>query len=54
MYSKLNYDPLKDFVAITSIWSQPSVVMVRKDGPYHVLKDLIARLESELHPDIIA
>ena len=38
----IGYDPLKDFIAITGVWSQPSVVMVRKDSPYTTLKDLIA------------
>lgn len=42
MSKDLGYDPLKDFQAITALWSQPSVVMVRKDGPYASLKDLIA------------
>jgi tripartite-type tricarboxylate transporter receptor subunit TctC len=38
----IGYDPQKDFIAITSVWTQPSVVMVRKNGPYASLKDLIA------------
>lgn len=42
MNRDIGYDPLKDFVAITALWSQPSIVMVRKDGPYASLKDLIA------------
>lgn len=39
---KIGYDPLKDFQAISFLWSQPVVVMVNKDGPYKTLKDLIA------------
>lgn len=42
MSKDIGYDPLKDFQPITALWSQPSVVMVRKDGPYASLKDLIA------------
>ncbi|MBI4189550.1 MAG: tripartite tricarboxylate transporter substrate binding protein [Betaproteobacteria bacterium] len=42
MNKKIGYDPLKDFQAISSLWSQPSVVLVRKDGPFGNLKELIA------------
>ena len=42
MDPNIGYDPQKDFVAITSVWSQPSVVMVRKEGSYANLKELIA------------
>ena len=42
MKTNIGYDPLKDFQAISSLWSQPSVVLVRKDGPYTNLKELIA------------
>ncbi len=42
----IGYDPQKDFVAISSVWSQPSVVMVAKDGPYKTLKDLIAEAKK--------
>jgi len=42
MNKNIGYDPLKDFQAISALWSQPSVVLVRKDGPFASLKDLIA------------
>ncbi len=42
MNKNIGYDPLKDFQAITALWSQPSVVLVRKDGPFTNLKELIA------------
>lgn len=42
MNKNIGYDPLKDFQAISALWSQPSVVLVRKDGPFTNLKELIA------------
>lgn len=44
----IGYDPLKDFQAISSLWSQPSVVLVRKDGPFTNLKELI--VEAKRRP----
>ena len=42
MNKNIGYDPLKDFQAISALWSQPSVVLVRKDGAYSSLRELIA------------
>jgi len=42
MNKDIGYDPLKDFQAITALWSQPSVVLVRKDSQFTNLKELIA------------
>lgn len=46
MNANIGYDPLKDFQAITSVWSQPSVVLVRKDGPFGTLKEFIAEAKK--------
>ena len=41
IYAKLNYDPEKDFVPITSVVSGPQVVAVPLNSPYKTVKDLI-------------
>jgi len=41
MYSKLSYDPVKDFAPIGIVGEAPLVVVARKDGPYPTLKALI-------------
>ena len=38
----IGYDALKDFQPISALWTQPSVVAVRKDSPYATLQQLIA------------
>jgi tripartite-type tricarboxylate transporter receptor subunit TctC len=41
IYAKLNYDPEKDFVPITSVVSGPQVVAVPVNSPHKTVKDLI-------------
>ncbi|WP_454691970.1 Bug family tripartite tricarboxylate transporter substrate binding protein [Achromobacter aloeverae] len=42
------YDPLKDFVSITEIGAQPQLVVVRADGPYKTMADLVD--DARKHP----
>ncbi len=41
IYAKLNYDPDKDFVAITKVVSGPQVLVVPASSPFKSVKDLI-------------
>ena len=43
---EIGYDSLRDFQGISSLWSQPTFVMVRKDGPFRNLKELIAEAKK--------
>ncbi len=38
----IGYDALKDFQPISALWTQPSIVAVRKDSPYGTLQRLLA------------
>ena len=42
MYAKLNYDPIKSFVPITLVATQPLLLVVRPDLKVHSVGDLIA------------
>jgi tripartite-type tricarboxylate transporter receptor subunit TctC len=46
IYAKLNYDPEKDFVAITNVVSGPQVLAVPAGSPYKTVKDLIDGLKA--------
>ena len=41
VYAKLNYDPEKDFVAVTNVVSGPQVLTVAANSPFKTVKDLI-------------
>ncbi|MEJ8849660.1 tripartite tricarboxylate transporter substrate binding protein [Variovorax rhizosphaerae] len=41
LYSKMPFDPLKDFTPIVEIAVQPVVLVVRDDSPYKTLADLV-------------
>jgi tripartite-type tricarboxylate transporter receptor subunit TctC len=41
VYPKLNYDPEKDFVAVTNVVAGPQVLSVPASSPYKTVKDLI-------------
>jgi tripartite-type tricarboxylate transporter receptor subunit TctC len=41
VYAKLNYDPEKDFVAVTNVVSGPQVLTVPASSPFKTVKDLI-------------
>ena len=47
LYSKLPYDPIKNFQPITMIGSMPNVLVVRADSPYKSLQDVIAAIKSK-------
>jgi len=42
LYSKLPYDPARDFAPITTVILFPNVLVVNKDLPIHTAKDLVA------------
>ena len=44
--TKLPFDPIKDFVAVTRIGTQPSVLSVHPSLPVKTIKDLIARARA--------
>lgn len=46
MFPKLSYDPLRDFVAITLIATQPNVLAVHPSLPARSIKELIALAKS--------
>src|SRR4029077_9888986 len=41
VYAKLNYDPERDFVAVTNVVSGPQVLVVPASSPYKTVKELI-------------
>ena len=47
LYSKLPYDPVKNFQPITMIGSMPNVMVVRADSPYKTLQDVITAAKSK-------
>jgi tripartite-type tricarboxylate transporter receptor subunit TctC len=42
LYSKLPYDPIRNFTPITMIGSMPNILVVRADSPYKSVQDVIA------------
>jgi tripartite-type tricarboxylate transporter receptor subunit TctC len=49
MYSKIGYDPIKDFVPISLVAASPNVVMVHPSVPAKNLKELIELIKA--NPD---
>jgi tripartite-type tricarboxylate transporter receptor subunit TctC len=47
LYSKLPYDPIKDFQPITMIGSMPNILVVRADSPLQTVQDAIAAVRSK-------
>ena len=47
VYSKLSYDPLKDFVPVTQFGSAPNVLVVHPSLPAKSVKELIALAKSQ-------
>lgn len=41
LYSKLSYDPVKDFVPVTEMVELPHVLVVPPDSPFKTMKDLV-------------
>ena len=46
LFSRLNYDPIKDFAAITQLTSQPYIVVVNPRVPARSIKELAALAKS--------
>jgi len=42
LYSKLSYDPVKDFIPVTELVEMPHVLVVPADSPYKSIEDLVA------------
>ncbi|WP_458766575.1 Bug family tripartite tricarboxylate transporter substrate binding protein [Cupriavidus basilensis] len=47
LYSRLNYDPIKDFAPIGLITTSPGVMLVPKDSPYRSVGELVAKARSQ-------
>jgi tripartite-type tricarboxylate transporter receptor subunit TctC len=47
LYSKLPYDPIKNFQPITMIGSMPNILVVRADSPFKTVEDLIAAAKAK-------
>src|SRR3982751_201730 len=52
IYSKLPYDPIKDFEPISNLVLTPQVIVVGAQTPYKTLKDLVD--DAKKHPGEIA
>lgn len=46
LYSKLPYDPVRNFQPITMIGSMPNVLVVRADSPYRSVQDVVAAIKG--------
>ena len=46
LYTKLPYDPLKDFEPVALIAAVPNILVVRADFPANNLKELIAQVQN--------
>jgi tripartite-type tricarboxylate transporter receptor subunit TctC len=42
LFQKMTYDPFKQFVAVSHIGYQPSILMARADAPFKTLKEYVA------------
>ncbi|MBK6004722.1 tripartite tricarboxylate transporter substrate binding protein [Ramlibacter ginsenosidimutans] len=47
LYSRLPYDPVRNFTPITMIGSMPNVLVVRADSPYKTVQDVIAAAKNK-------
>jgi len=47
LYTKLPYDPIKNFQPITMIGSMPNVLVVRADSPFKSVQDVVAAVKSK-------
>ncbi len=43
----LNFDPIKDFAAISRVGSTPSILIVPPDAPFKTLAELIAAAKAK-------
>lgn len=51
LYKKLNYDPVKDFVAISQVTSTPFLLVANPNSPYKSVADIIAAAKKAQSPD---
>jgi tripartite-type tricarboxylate transporter receptor subunit TctC len=47
LYTKLSYDPVKDFTAVSLMFSLPHVLVVPPDSPAKSVKDLVALAKEQ-------
>jgi tripartite-type tricarboxylate transporter receptor subunit TctC len=47
LYKKLPYDPVKDFEPVTGLGKGGQVLVVRADGPYKTVADLVAKAKHD-------
>jgi tripartite-type tricarboxylate transporter receptor subunit TctC len=47
LYSRLPYDPIKNFQPITMIGSMPNVLVVRADSPYKTVQEVVAAARTK-------
>src|SRR3954470_12285945 len=47
LYSKLPYDPIRNFTPITMIGSMPNILVVRADSPYKTVQDVVAAAKAK-------
>ncbi|HST01022.1 MAG TPA: tripartite tricarboxylate transporter substrate binding protein [Usitatibacter sp.] len=47
LYSKMTFDPLKDFAPIMLVSSQPLILVVAANSPYKTLADLVAAAKKD-------
>jgi len=47
LYSKMTFDPLKDFAPIMLVSSQPLILVVATNSPYRTLADLVAAAKKD-------
>nr|WP_315593113.1 tripartite tricarboxylate transporter substrate binding protein [uncultured Cupriavidus sp.] len=47
LYPKMPFDPLKDFAPISTVASQPVVLLVNASSPYKTLKDAVAAAKAK-------
>ena len=46
LYTALNYDPIADFVSISTLGKYPNLIVVSKDSPMNSLKEFIDRAKA--------
>jgi tripartite-type tricarboxylate transporter receptor subunit TctC len=51
LYKKLNYDPVKDFVAISQVTSTPFLLVANPNSPFKSVGDVIAAAKKAQNPD---
>jgi tripartite-type tricarboxylate transporter receptor subunit TctC len=47
LFDKLPYDPMRDFLPVTTVGDSPMVVAVSRAGPYNTLGELVAAAKSK-------